>query len=201
MLPQSSDGALFEAWRAGDETAGRALFRRHVGSVTRFFRSKLGSDFDDLVQATFVACLTAANRLCDPDRFRAFLLGIARNVLLEHFKKTRRRNEKVDPLTHSVEELTASASSKLHRKRAEQRVLNAMRAAPLDDQIVLELHYWEELSTAEIATALGIPQGTVKGRLQRARKRLAEALGDPEIAADAFALRVRATGHSVTESR
>jgi RNA polymerase sigma-70 factor (ECF subfamily) len=43
---------------------------------------------------------------------------------------------------------------------------------PLDLQTALELHYWEELSTAELAEVLAIPQGTVKTRLFRAREQL-----------------------------
>ncbi|MCA9711067.1 MAG: sigma-70 family RNA polymerase sigma factor, partial [Myxococcales bacterium] len=43
-------------------------------------------------------------------------------------------------------------------------------------QVVLELHYWEQCSVAEIASALEIPQGTVKSRLRRGREALREVL-------------------------
>jgi RNA polymerase sigma-70 factor, ECF subfamily len=42
--------------------------------------------------------------------------------------------------------------------------------------VLIELHYWERLTTAEIAEVLAIPQGTIKGHLVRARERLREAL-------------------------
>ena len=55
-------------------------------------------------------------------------------------------------------------------------MLDALRAIPLDYQLVVELHYWDELTTAEIADVLDIAQGTVKTRLHKARKLLAEQL-------------------------
>jgi RNA polymerase sigma-70 factor (ECF subfamily) len=62
-------------------------------------------------------------------------------------------------------------------QRREHRVLlEALRNIPIDDQVMLELHYWEDLTTDEIATALDIPIGTSRGRLQRARARLAEVM-------------------------
>jgi RNA polymerase sigma-70 factor (ECF subfamily) len=51
-------------------------------------------------------------------------------------------------------------------------LLLALRRIPLELQIVLELHYWEGLSTRELADAMEIPQGTVKSRLRRAREAL-----------------------------
>lgn len=62
-------------------------------------------------------------------------------------------------------------------RRAEQRrVVRALQSLPLDLQILLELHYWEEMGLAELATLLEVPEGTVKSRLFRARQVLREAL-------------------------
>lgn len=55
----------------------------------------------------------------------------------------------------------------------------AMRKLPLDLQIVLELHYWEDLETQEVADVLGVPVGTAKSRLSRARTQLRGVLGRP----------------------
>ena len=51
-------------------------------------------------------------------------------------------------------------------------LLAALRHLPLELQLILELHYWEDLSTSEMAEVVGIPQGTVKSRLRRAREQL-----------------------------
>ena len=61
-------------------------------------------------------------------------------------------------------------------------LLDALRRIPLELQILLELHYWEAMTTEEIAEALGVPLGTVRGRLQRGRARLLEVIDELPVA-------------------
>jgi len=62
-------------------------------------------------------------------------------------------------------------------EREELRLfLAALRTIPFDLQVVLELHYWEQCSVAEMAAALEIPEGTVKSRLRRGREQLRAAV-------------------------
>jgi RNA polymerase sigma factor (sigma-70 family) len=171
-----TDADLLEAWRAGDRTAGRELFMRHSGSVTRFFRNKLDGDIDDLVQRTFLACVEARDRLRDGSSFRAYVLRIARNELFNHYAARQRLAARVDPLTTSVLDLGASPSMMFATGERDRALLVALRRLPLDLQTALELHYWEDLTTGELADILGVPQGTVKTRLFRARERLREAM-------------------------
>lgn len=58
----------------------------------------------------------------------------------------------------------------------EQQLATALHSVPLEHQILLELHYWEGMPTADLAEVLGIPRGTVKTRLFRARALVREAL-------------------------
>jgi RNA polymerase sigma factor (sigma-70 family) len=62
-----------------------------------------------------------------------------------------------------------------HRERV-QLLYAALQGLPLDFQISLELFYWEELTAAEIGVVLGVPEGTVRSRLRRARELLGERL-------------------------
>ena len=179
----AADAELLLAWRDGDEAQGRVLFRRYVGRVARFFQSKRVAEVDDLVQQTFLECVKSADKLRDAERFRGFLFGIARHVMFGHFKRRRSDDDRLDPATVSIAELATSVGTKMARAEDQQILLDALQQSPVDDQIVIELHYWEGMTTAEIADALEIPAGTVKGRLQRARARLAKAVearrGDP----------------------
>ena len=166
------DAELLKAWRAGDRTAGRELFSRHSGSVTRFFRNKIDGDIDDLVQRTFLACVEAKDRVRDGSSFRAYVLRIARNELFNHYAARHRQASRVDPLTTSILDLGASPSVMVAAGERDRALLAALRRLPLDLQTALELHYWEELTTGELSDVLGIPQGTVKTRLFRARELL-----------------------------
>jgi RNA polymerase sigma-70 factor (ECF subfamily) len=172
-----------EAWRAGDRTAGRELFSRHAASVTRFFRNKIDGDADDLVQRTFLACVEARDRVRDGSSFRAYVLRIARNELFNHYAARQRQAARVDPLTRSILDLGASPSVMVAAGERDRALLGALRRLPLDLQTALELHYWEDLTTGELADVLAIPQGTVKTRLFRAREQLREILRE-EGAAD-----------------
>lgn len=172
------DAELLDAWRGGDRAAGRELFSRHAGSVTRFFRNKIDGDIDDLVQRTFLACVEAKDRVRDGSSFRAYVLRIARNELFNHYAARHRQAARVDPLTTSILDLGASPSVMVAAGERDRALLAGLRRLPLDLQTALELHYWEELSTGELSDVLGIPQGTVKTRLFRARELLRDILRD-----------------------
>ncbi len=165
------DGELLQAWRAGDRGAGRALFDRHFAGVHRFFHNKVASGVDDLVQQTFLACTESRDGYRGDASFRAWLFGIANNVLRMHL---RARYGITEPRAQSIHDVGPSPSAVVAAKAEQRLLLEGLRRIPLDYQVVLELHFWEQLSGSEIAAALGIPEGTVRTRLRRGRIALAE---------------------------
>ena len=177
-MSSASDLELLEAWRGGDKVAGDALVERHFASVYRFFRRKLDVDTaKDLAQKTFLTGLEAEARIRDDLRFKAFVLGVARNILLQHLRASGRKAEREaagpDPQS------TAESPSRVVALRQEQQILlAALQALPVDLQMTIELHYWEDLTTREIAEVLEVPAGTVKWRLSRARELLRERISD-----------------------
>lgn len=180
----TEDRDLLDAWRGGDASAGSELFRRHFASVARFFESRApASSVDDLVQSTFERCVAASDKIRDGHRFRAYLLAIARNELLMHF-----RSRKPAPDAAETELVDSGRASWLANHQAEQRlVLRALRRLPDELRLAIELKYWEELSLQEIAEITEVPANTVKTRLFRARKRLATEIAaieaDPKLVA------------------
>ncbi len=171
-----SDAELLEGWRHGDDNAGRALFERHVGVVSRFFRNKVGDEREDLIQRTFLACVEQRDRLRDGASFRAYVLRVARSRLYDHFMVAQGGPKRPDPLSTSVADAGLSPSRVLAKNEQDQLLLLALRRLPLDLQVILELHYWEGITTAELGEVLEIPQGTVKTRLYRARQLLRDDL-------------------------
>lgn len=171
----ASDAELLAAWRAGDRVAGDTLFRRHFRALFAFFANKAGDDVEDLISRTMMGCLQSLDRIRDDGTFRGYLFGIARHELYGHYRGLR-KDEAIDFGLTSVCDLAPSPSQLVVAHAKQRALLAALRQLPLDLQIALELHYWEGLSTAELADALGIAQGTVKSRLRRAREALAEIL-------------------------
>jgi RNA polymerase sigma-70 factor (ECF subfamily) len=170
-----TDAELLAAWRGGDRTAGDELIRRHFDPICRFFRAKLGDDVEDLIQKTFLDCVSSKERVAD-DGFRAYLFAVAKNRLYDHLRARYRAPEAVDVSEQSLADLGTTPSQALARDREEQLLLAAMRRIPLEYQIALELAYWEGLSGPEIATVLSIPANTVRSRLARARAAIKDQL-------------------------
>jgi RNA polymerase sigma factor (sigma-70 family) len=174
-VASKDDFELLEAWRSGDERAGRELFARHFDSIYRFFRSKIEDAAEDLTQQTFLGAVKGKDRYRGDASFRTYLYTIARNRLYTHIRDRQRRDAVIEIGQHSVADLGLGSPTKQIADREEHKLLlQAMRHLPLEMQVALELHYWEGLSVREIAIVIETPEGTIKRRLQRARQRLDE---------------------------
>jgi RNA polymerase sigma-70 factor (ECF subfamily) len=172
----TSDVELLQQWRNGDMVAGEILFERYYDPIARFFRSKMTTDISDLVQETFVACVEGRDRLQEDASFRAYIFSVAHNVLCAHLRVKYRDDAMVDFDGTSVEDLAPGPISQIVNRHEQRLLLEALRRIPVNYQILLELRYWEQLKTADIAQAMGVPHGTVRSRLATARKLLDEAM-------------------------
>jgi RNA polymerase sigma-70 factor (ECF subfamily) len=176
MASMESDAELLDLWRRGDREAGKKLFERYYESLECFFVNKIPSGMGDLVQETFRMCLEARDRIEAPDRFRSYLFSIAFNVLRGHFRKKARRGTEIDLDDVSIEAIVPGPCSVLVEREEQRLLLEGLRKIPVADQAILELDYWESMKLSDIAVVLGVPEGTVKSRLHRARRRLKEAM-------------------------
>ena len=173
------DRTLLARWDEGDEEAGQALFARHFDAVFRSFAHRVTDDTDELVQRTFLGALSARARFRGDSSFRTFLFAIARRQLLKFFEQ-RHRGKRITFATVSLADLGASVETRIARSQLQARLLEHMRTLPVDQQMALELHYWEELPVKEIAEILDAPVGTIKRWMHEARRTLATKLAIEE---------------------
>ena len=166
------DITLFDRWRAGDAAAGHQLFERNFDAMYRFFETKLEAEADELVQATFVACVRAKGQFRKQSSFRTYLFTIARHELYRVLRNRRRDIARIDFEVSSIAQLVTTPGTKLARNRDHQRLLQALRELPVEQQTLLELHYWEGLDTNELADTFEVENATIRTRLHRARKAL-----------------------------
>jgi RNA polymerase sigma factor (sigma-70 family) len=183
-----ADVALLERWRAGDRKAGSVLVARHFPALHRFFSNKAGAHAEDLVQQTFVACVESRDAFRGESTFRAYLFGLARLQLYMHYRASSKK-QSLDFTTTSVRDLGASPTAVCAQREEERLLMSALSHVPLEQQMALELAYWEDLTTREIAIVLGIPEDTVSSRLRRGKARLRKALA---VLSDASEQRARA---------
>lgn len=192
-----TDEELLRAWKDGDAESGRALLARHFDALCRFFRNKIDREVEDLIQRTMLVCLQNFERLREAPNFRAYLFAIARNQLFRHLSKARKQDDRIDFSATSIHDLAPTMSRLVAERHEGELLLTALRQIPVDEQMALELFYWEDLTYAEIAEVLDIHPDTVKRRLTRARGRLREtlaALGGPGPGTDDAAVDTLARG-------
>ena len=164
------DGALLQAWRSGDTAAGEAFTRAYYGSILGFFRLRASEAAEDLTQKTFLACAEGSSRV-EGANVRAFLFGIARNVLLRHLRDQHRDLE-LDRFDAARPQSMLSPSRVVAKRREHWLLLRALERLPDETQIILGLHYVQGLLSREIAEVLGVGTSTVTTRLSRARDAL-----------------------------
>lgn len=160
------------------------VFRRHAPDVQRYVVRRLGvGDADDVVAETFLAAFRqrSAYQRDRPDA-RPWLYGIATNLIGRHRRAEIRQYRAlartgVDPVTEPFTELVDARVSASGAIRQLAAGLAKLPAAQRDALLVVA---WGDLTYEQAALALGVPVGTVRSRLSRARGTLRQALGDAD---------------------
>ena len=171
-MTEPTDLSLLDRWRGGDAEAGQALFQRHFDSIYGFFETKCEADADELVQATFLACLRARDQFRKESSFRTYLFTIARHELYRVLRTRQRDGARLDFELSSIAELVSTPGTRIARNQEHRQLVEALRALPVEQQTLLELHYWEDMDIAALAEVFEMPQATIRTRLHRARKAL-----------------------------
>ena len=157
---------LVAAARRGDRDAFRRLVEpemgRALGSATLLTRSS--ADGADAVQDALLSAWRGLDSLRDPQAFRAWF----RRQVVRAAMRAAARNRRVVELDISVQESTDD----IDRAFEQRQLLRAFDRLEPKDRLVLTLHYFWELPTAETAGHLKVPVGTVKSRVHYALERL-----------------------------
>ena len=169
-----SDLELLTRWRGGDQAGGRDLFARYFDQLHRFFSNKC-NDPDEMVQVTFVAMLKARDQFEGRSSFRTYLFTIARNELYRHVR-TLQRDRLFDPEISSIAQIATSIGGRLARNQEHRMMCDALRTLPLEQQTILELHYWEDVEISALSEVFECEPATMRMRLHRARTALREAM-------------------------
>jgi RNA polymerase sigma-70 factor (ECF subfamily) len=158
----------------GEASAFDELIARWHPALWRYTRRMTGADdvADDLAQDVWLRIVRGLPRLEDPARIRAWIFGIARRVLMDRLRAQYAAPALADVELDTIE--TASTDDDLRERIDEMET--ALATLPTVERDVLALFYLDELSIADIASIAGVPVGTVKSRLFRARQLLRAAM-------------------------
>lgn len=168
MSPEESE--LIAQWRAGDSSAGERLVIRHFEPLLRFVRSKIDdrSAVDDIVQETWTAVLVRHKSLEIRTTFRHYLLGIAVHKIFKCLRLRLGARERELP-TMSIEDLAPSLGSVIDAKSQQKLLVAALRSLPIEQQVILELYVWEEMTANEIAELLEMSVPQVRHRIREGK--------------------------------
>jgi RNA polymerase sigma factor (sigma-70 family) len=166
--------------QAGDTATFAALFDEHSGSVYAFcVRRCHDRDLaEDLMSVVFLEAWRSRPRAVTvDDSLRPWLLGIATNVLRNSARSRRRHRAALDRYRAGHDglvepDLAAAVARRVDRPHSARVVEQALASLSVRERDVVDLCLVHELSIAAAATALGIPEGTVKSRLARGRHRM-----------------------------
>jgi RNA polymerase sigma-70 factor (ECF subfamily) len=174
-----SDEALVAGVGVGDASALGALYDRHSEAVRRFvarLTRRVADDVDDIVHDTFLTASGAAAAFRGGSTVRTWLLGIAANVVRHAIRgRVRRRAlvlaaSDVDPHPAPTPEDGARAIE------LRERIAEAVAELPHDLRVAFVMADLEDVSGAEAARVLGIPEGTFFRRCHEARRALRASL-------------------------
>lgn len=176
---EPTDPELLERMALGDREALAIIFRRHHGTVYRFSRQMLGSNeaAEDVTQDVFVALTKSAGRF-NPAvaSLSTYLYGIARNLVLQRYKRSRTRIEvNIDAAAageHAAFATSNDPTELISRAQATRHLRRAILRLPVHYREVVVLCELNGLSYEEAAAIAGCPVGTVRSRLSRARQML-----------------------------
>jgi RNA polymerase sigma-70 factor (ECF subfamily) len=177
-MANESDAAVITASLADPGCFG-AIFDRHATIVFRYLVRRVGVDeaeslLGDVFQVAFEKRETYD---CERPNARPWLYGIATNLLAHHRRTEARRISATARLLArrpAGDDTNDQVVDRLDAEALWSHIADAVGALPEGERDALLLFVWEELSYDEIASALGVPVGTVRSRLNRARENLRE---------------------------
>ena len=174
VVEAETDGTLIERSCRGRPDAFVEVVRRHEAAVHGFLARRTGPQVAaDLLGEVWLRAFAGRGGYDPAHRdARPWLYGIARNVLRAHWRarpdQAAAPETACDPWDAVVDRLDAAAQV--------ETLVRALRALPSGEREVLLLVAWEQLTPAQAAAVLGVPQGTARSRLHRARTALRLAL-------------------------
>ena len=177
MNTKLSDSDLLKRYLSGDKAAISSLIERHTPRVRSYIRMMV-KDYDiseDLLQDTFIKVVKMidSNRYVDNGRLLSWVLRIAHNIVIDHFRAKKHlatvgESEAGYDILGSLHFASAPIEDKIVHEQIADDVRKLVDFLPADQQEVVRLRYYNNLSFKEIAEQTGVSINTALGRMRYA---------------------------------
>ena len=177
---RNNDAELIQRILAGDENAFATLIRKYQRQIHAFAFRKTGNfqTAEDITQETFLQVYQKLATLNDPAKFSGWLYAIVNHLCIAWYRKKRLQNEALQEIyiseieTETYSRYIATEHAKTTAEAQHDLVKKLLTKLKEGDREVITLHYFEEMTSAEIGKYLGVSENTIKSRLHRARQQL-----------------------------
>ncbi len=162
----------------GDSTSYEALFERHRGALHTMLRRRTFGDkelSDDILQEAFIKAFLNLDKYDPKYSFEVWIKTIAKNLLCDHQRRAENR-PKQNTENLEVVANTLTPEEYFMSKETRARVARALDSLSDNYRTIIEMRYFQDLSYELISEKLGMPMGTVKTQIYRARKAFIEVL-------------------------
>jgi RNA polymerase sigma-70 factor (ECF subfamily) len=180
--PVSEMDDLIARCLAGDQAAWDQIVRQHWRKVFNLAYKFVGrhDEAEDLTQDIFLKIFKALHTFDRRANFQTWLISISRNLCIDHYRSVRKERETMAREVDASELTPVSREQSPHRYVEQQDLRQLIRQAlaelPPTLREAVVLRDLKEFSYQEIADKLGLPEGTVKSRINRGRLELARQL-------------------------
>ena len=171
--------SLIEQCLAGDQLAWEQVVRQNWRKVFNVAYKFVGKhdEAEDLTQDIFLKIFRALNTFDRRANFQTWIISISRNFCIDHYRSVRKERETmardVDPSTLTPVARERGPLGQLEQQDLKHLIRVALAELPVALREAVVMRDLKEYSYQEIATALGLPEGTVKSRINRGRTELA----------------------------
>jgi len=177
-----SDGELVRQTLDGRTAAYEELVRRWSARILAFCRAKVRSSHaaEDLAQDALLRAYRSLSSLSEPEKFGAWLRGIALRTCLDWLKRKQTHQVPFSVLGDGWRAAECLAESHGEAQRATERgerlrrLLDEVEALPDEYREVLTMYYYDDVTYQELADVLGVSAATINARLTKARALLRE---------------------------
>ncbi|MCU1716716.1 RNA polymerase sigma factor [Pseudomonas sp. 5P_3.1_Bac2] len=184
QVPQEDDAALLRRYRRGEAAAFSQLYERHRLGLFRFILGLCGDHglSEEVFQETWLSVIRTLSEQRDSVLFKTWLYQIARNRLIDHWRKNARHHSghsEYDEQQHAQPDPQPSPEQQLRLSQDQQRLQAALADLPPEQREVFLLRTHAELELSDIAELTQQPAETVKSRLRYAMQKLRRLLAEP----------------------
>ena len=174
--------SLIEQCLSGDQVAWETIVRQNWRKVFNVAYKFVGKhdEAEDLTQDIFLKIFKALGSFDRRANFQTWIISISRNLCIDHYRSVRKERQTIAREVDTTDLQPASSDRGPYQAAEHQDLRGLLRQAlqklPLTLRTAVILRDLQELSYQEIADRLGLPEGTVKSRINRGRIELAHQL-------------------------